>query len=125
MGLIQCPDCGREVSDKAKNCVHCGSPLKEENGIIHIKCCNIDGNPYKVKISNAKTDEEIIKIPQKAVATFEITEDTTIKIKYPMLKAITCDLKYEGVHYYHITLGSGFLRYPKLLINKVTFFDSE
>lgn len=30
MALIKCPDCGREVSDKATACVHCGCPLAEE-----------------------------------------------------------------------------------------------
>lgn len=27
MALIKCPECGREVSDKAKACIHCGFPL--------------------------------------------------------------------------------------------------
>lgn len=27
MALIKCPDCGREVSDKAQACIHCGCPL--------------------------------------------------------------------------------------------------
>ena len=26
MALIQCPECGKEISDKAKACVHCGCP---------------------------------------------------------------------------------------------------
>jgi hypothetical protein len=26
MALISCPDCGREISDQAKICVHCGRP---------------------------------------------------------------------------------------------------
>lgn len=25
--LIKCPECGKEVSDKATNCIHCGYPL--------------------------------------------------------------------------------------------------
>lgn len=29
MALIQCPECGREISDKSKACVHCGYPLAE------------------------------------------------------------------------------------------------
>ncbi len=29
MGLINCPDCSKAVSDKAPTCIHCGSPLKE------------------------------------------------------------------------------------------------
>lgn len=32
MALINCPECGKEISDKAKACPHCGYPLstKEE-----------------------------------------------------------------------------------------------
>lgn len=29
MGLINCPECGKEVSDKANICIHCGFPLQE------------------------------------------------------------------------------------------------
>ncbi len=31
MALIKCPECGKEVSDKAKNCPTCGYPLIESN----------------------------------------------------------------------------------------------
>lgn len=26
--LIKCPECGKDVSDKATNCIHCGYPLQ-------------------------------------------------------------------------------------------------
>lgn len=29
MALIKCPECGKEISNKAKNCVNCGYPIKE------------------------------------------------------------------------------------------------
>ena len=29
MALIKCPECGKEISDKAKACIHCGYPLDE------------------------------------------------------------------------------------------------
>lgn len=28
--LINCPECGKEVSDKLKQCIHCGFPFDEE-----------------------------------------------------------------------------------------------
>ena len=31
MSLIKCPECGREVSDVANTCIHCGFPLKNES----------------------------------------------------------------------------------------------
>lgn len=35
MALIKCPECGKEVSDQAEVCIHCGYPLtakKAESG---------------------------------------------------------------------------------------------
>lgn len=32
MALINCPECGKEVSDRASVCIHCGYPLSELNG---------------------------------------------------------------------------------------------
>ena len=29
MALINCPECGKEISDKSKLCVHCGYPINE------------------------------------------------------------------------------------------------
>lgn len=49
MSLIKCPECGKEVSDKAPACIHCGYPLeyKESNtpNINNDKCI-IDGKEY-------------------------------------------------------------------------------
>lgn len=30
MALIKCPECGKEISDKAPACIHCGFPLNQE-----------------------------------------------------------------------------------------------
>lgn len=27
MAIIKCPECGKDVSDKARNCPHCGNPI--------------------------------------------------------------------------------------------------
>lgn len=27
MALIKCPECGKEISDKAQKCIHCGTTL--------------------------------------------------------------------------------------------------
>lgn len=31
MALIKCPECGKEISDKAKHCINCGYPISEED----------------------------------------------------------------------------------------------
>ena len=37
MSLIKCPECGKEVSDKAKTCVNCGYPIEEYLSEINSK----------------------------------------------------------------------------------------
>ena len=32
MALIKCPECGKEISNRAPACIHCGFPLNEEIG---------------------------------------------------------------------------------------------
>lgn len=46
MSLIKCPECGKEISDKATVCIHCGYPIKEETDKI-----NIEQNTKKFCIS--------------------------------------------------------------------------
>nr|UVY32817.1 MAG: protein of unknown function DUF2116 [Bacteriophage sp.] len=33
MALIKCPECGKEISDKASNCPNCGCPLNEKENL--------------------------------------------------------------------------------------------
>ena len=37
--LINCPECGREISDSVEKCIHCGFPLQESD----VQICVIDG----------------------------------------------------------------------------------
>lgn len=34
MALIDCEECGKEISDKAKACIHCGAPTEQEEEYI-------------------------------------------------------------------------------------------
>lgn len=44
MALIKCPECGKEISDKSANCIHCGFPLK-----LPISKCLIDEKEYDLE----------------------------------------------------------------------------
>jgi len=42
MALIKCPECDKEVSNKAQRCIYCGFPLTESiNCIINGKVCDM------------------------------------------------------------------------------------
>lgn len=35
MALVKCPECGREISDQAENCIYCGLSLKQETNSLN------------------------------------------------------------------------------------------
>ena len=42
MALINCPECGKEISDKSEKCINCGYPIKElkyDNEVMHMYYC--------------------------------------------------------------------------------------
>lgn len=43
MALIHCPECGREISDQAQVCIHCGFPLPPAQDA---QICIIDDVPF-------------------------------------------------------------------------------
>lgn len=40
MALITCKNCGNQISNQTKNCIHCGHPVKEEEKIYCKECNN-------------------------------------------------------------------------------------
>lgn len=47
MAMIQCPECGQEISDKAKKCIHCGKVLIEE--VLPKKYCSECGKEVSLE----------------------------------------------------------------------------
>ena len=42
MALIKCPECGKEISDKATQCIHCGYPLDSNSNKVICIINNIE-----------------------------------------------------------------------------------
>ena len=74
MAMISCPNCGEQISDKAKKCVHCGHILVEEPKRICSECgaeleegatiCHKCGCPIEEQIPSTEEEE-----PQKVEVT--------------------------------------------------------
>lgn len=60
MALIKCPECSKEVSDKAKTCPHCGYPLTNNE-----KTNTVLVNGTKYDISNIKKQYDMISEENK------------------------------------------------------------
>lgn len=58
MALIQCPECGKEISDKAPACIHCGFPLDqlEKNNSIENED---DRKLYKLILRNVPKESKV------------------------------------------------------------------
>ena len=87
MALIKCPECGKEVSSKAKVCPNCGCPVEEMGvgGTVRIKMPNIELGLVGLFSSRDATitDEEgnVLWCGQHGEnASFSIEEETDIII---------------------------------------------
>ncbi len=68
MALIKCEECGKEISDKAKQCIYCGCPIESGSKIICEECgnelsssdkvCNKCGCPVEIE----EVEEENINL---------------------------------------------------------------
>ena len=56
MALIKCPECGKEISDKSKQCIHCGFPLPTVEDVPD-GFCLIDGVPRDLREALNKIDD--------------------------------------------------------------------
>lgn len=66
MTLFNCPECNKKVSDKVKNCTHCGYPLnndsiKEKHKIKLDMSINIDEDALKKLFDKYKNDEGVVE----------------------------------------------------------------
>lgn len=76
MAMIQCPECGQEISDKAKKCIHCGKVFVEK--IICSECgiafaetdeiCPNCGCPVEKKIREEETKPQQVEIARIRMA---------------------------------------------------------
>lgn len=74
MALINCSECGREISDKASSCVHCGCPVSQ---IV----------VYQQQESTQLIDNQIDK---KEVDAQEFVQINNDQCKLSLIKCVTC-----------------------------------
>lgn len=81
--MIQCPECGQEISDKANKCIHCGKSFVEEKVVnAEIKCsecgtvlaetdeiCPNCGCPVEKKIGQEETKPQQVEVASIRMAS--------------------------------------------------------
>ena len=78
--LINCSECGREISDKAIACPHCGNPIssqsKKSNSLSNMPCPNCGTNWHTFDDEN----NDICKICNHIFTEKEVTDFKTQQI---------------------------------------------
>lgn len=57
MSLIKCPECGKEISDKAESCPNCGYPISKIKFEQQIDNDNLECKPTEEQIDNIEDEE--------------------------------------------------------------------
>ena len=146
MALVICQECGKQISDKAKFCVHCGCPLElaQHQGKLFIKTAkslsSVTGPsgeciPYTIYFYTTQ-GELLTSLPNGATTQLDIKEPITIYASYaPPKMQGKARVKRECSDALFIPNDSttrlyvtyqvvGFMS-PKLRLNKVEIIDSE
>ena len=63
MALIKCPDCGKDVSNRAPACIYCGCPLDKDNNdtLSGFSIVSHDGNTVSVQCKKCKRTSDYLK----------------------------------------------------------------
>lgn len=114
MALIHCPECNKEVSDKAEICVHCGYPIskwiKEENSGSSQSNEDIkDDNPNNIYLYREKEynlTELVDYIKENTYPDVEINSQTWVEARHILRTYISIgkeeDLLISYIHKYRM-----------------------
>lgn len=80
MALIKCPECGREVSDKAASCINCGCPLAGINPSGSVTVAVNGPGMVKMYIFDMETGKELWCGNNGEVARFNVEKETEISV---------------------------------------------
>lgn len=136
MALIKCPECGREVSNKATTCIHCGTPLIVEKKV------KVKIPPFCTGMFNQKaTEVEVFSKKQclwkgysGSLAIFELegVENVSFLIKkaytghpFPFFKDFTIDGMLQSGKKYEIKCKENSLLFGDPTKSKYVFSEVE
>ena len=114
MALIKCPECGKEISDKAKSCIHCGISIEDikeiqreqADALIELddtyvficpKCGNINGGKTQIQKHCIMCDEVYLQTDMKRTEYQAIISENFLKPTSNKIDEIQEQLRNEYV----------------------------
>lgn len=84
MALVNCPDCGQQISERAASCPNCGAPgpakVKSEND-VRIRFAIWPGQVFNNGCEVTAGDKVLASCRQGETVSFELNGETEIQIK--------------------------------------------
>lgn len=80
MALINCPECGKEVSDKAQTCINCGCPLAGINPAGSVAVAVNGPGMVQMYIFNMENGQILWNGRNGEIARFNVEKETEISI---------------------------------------------
>ena len=104
MALIKCPECGKEVSDRAAACIHCGFPLSELKTITPVVNGGADNNVDGELKSETKTTIPVVNevVVNKADDKLKAQLDEILDKLSSKIKELRGNKTYDGTIWYNI-----------------------
>ena len=101
MPLIKCPECGREVSDKALVCIHCGYPLSDMN--------NNNTNEESVEILLTHIGNDKLKVIKeiRCIFNMSLTDAVNIVDNHSVMKTNITKLEADNIKNKIESVGGG------------------
>lgn len=134
MALIKCPECGREISNKANSCPNCGYPIESlsSEGMVKIKVSvlkaptGLNGNQ---KVSIFSNERVLWEGKSGEIAELHFDGETNVTIKYHM-SLMHYGGECSGVinpaksKKYNVSARQGIMS-TKLVLQPVDIFDAD
>lgn len=120
MALVQCPECGKEISDFSEKCIYCGYSISvNAQNNNHGGICVIDGIPFDLSefreyiINAIEADGEVSEddrcelINNLSAVCTHVTKTTVEKVVDQIISTGIVPEKYET---YHFRKGQEYIR---------------
>ena len=134
MALIKCPECGKEISDKAENCIHCGYPIAslgkekyatdqytvilESSGVNKVKIIKIVREITGIDLKAAK--EAVESVPYIITDKVSLEDATAVKNKFDGEGAIVSIVSSDNKNIKIATTESNQIRCPRCGSTQIT-----
>lgn len=80
MALIKCPECGKEVSDKAHSCINCGCPVAGINPAGSVSVAVNGPGMVQMYIFNMENGQILWSGRNGEIARFNVEKETEISV---------------------------------------------